>query len=523
MRLPLLLLLQICLHVDAFKFLVYNPLWSQSHTNFMVKLSEVLVEAGHEVVMLAPIVDATLPDVRNVKVTKVLTVPPCPASLAFSESRRKAATSSSWESKSIIRSLQHSSRFYDVWHAQCNATINHPGLLESLEAEHFDAAFLEPMDMCGYGIISRIGVRSFATTMSIGSYEGNFEWTDLPSFPSYVPGMMMQFSDRMTFLQRVTNTLSIGIGKYLFPYLEMPTERILLEQFGADLPSLAELKRATSLWFLNSEPLIEFPRPITHKMIDIGGITVNEGHKELNDTWSALMDLRPQNVLISFGTVAKSYLMPDSYKRTLVDTIKKFPNVTFIWKYEKPEDKISENIANLIEATWLPQIDLLYDPRLSLFITHCGQGSTIEATTAGVPLIVVPIVGDQKRNAAVIARIGTGIVLEKQSLEDAVMMESTLRSALTDDKYRKKASAVGEMIRHRPFSPRATFVKNMEFLARFGPLRMFDHYGQQLSLVQYYLIDVFAFLMSIVMIASFVLFKIVTYLLQNCGRKEKKE
>lgn len=96
-------------------------------------------------------------------------------------------------------------------------------------------------------------------------------------------GMMMQFSDRMTFLQRVTNTLSIGIGKYLFPYLEMPTERILLEQFGADLPSLAELKRATSLWFLNSEPLIEFPRPITHKMIDIGGITVNEGHKELND------------------------------------------------------------------------------------------------------------------------------------------------------------------------------------------------------------------------------------------------
>lgn len=33
------------------------------------------------------------------------------------------------------------------------ATINHPGLLEFLEAEHFDAAFLEPMDMCGYGIL----------------------------------------------------------------------------------------------------------------------------------------------------------------------------------------------------------------------------------------------------------------------------------------------------------------------------------------------------------------------------------
>lgn len=41
------------------------------------------------------------------------------------------------------------------------------------------------------------------------------------------------------------------------------------------------------------------------------------------------------------------------------------------------------------------------DARLSLFITHCGQGSTTEATTAGIPLIVIPILGDQGRNAAV--------------------------------------------------------------------------------------------------------------------------
>lgn len=35
-----------------------------------------------------------------------------------------------------------------------SATINHPGLLESLKDEKFDAAITEPMDMCGYGIIS---------------------------------------------------------------------------------------------------------------------------------------------------------------------------------------------------------------------------------------------------------------------------------------------------------------------------------------------------------------------------------
>lgn len=64
-------------------------------------------------------------------------------------------------------------------------------------------------------------------------------------------------------------------------------------------------------------------------------------------------------MLISFGTVAKSYLMPAQYKKSVVETVKKFPNVTFIWKYERPEDKISDGIDNLIESAWVPQNDML--------------------------------------------------------------------------------------------------------------------------------------------------------------------
>lgn len=47
------------------------------------------------------------------------------------------------------------------------------------------------------------------------------------------------------------------------------------------------------------------------------------------------------------------------------------------------------------------KINTADDRRLSLFITHCGQGSTTEASTAGVPLIVIPVLGDQMRNAQV--------------------------------------------------------------------------------------------------------------------------
>ncbi|GMT23283.1 hypothetical protein PFISCL1PPCAC_14580, partial [Pristionchus fissidentatus] len=378
------------------------------------------------------------------------------------------------------------------------ATLNHPGLLESLQAEKFDAAILEPMDMCGYGIFHAVGIKNIAAAMSIAAYEGSFDYSGLPSFPSYVPGSMMSFGEKMSFFQRVANTFSLGIGKYFFPYTSRGTEAILLRHFGDKFPTVDEMVTSTSLWFINAEPLIEFPRPIIHKVIDIGGISVSTGHKQLNNTWSDIMDLRPRTVLLSFGTVAKSFLMPDEYKKTIRNVFNKFPDVTFIWKYEKPEHKISEGIPNLIESTWVPQNDLMYDPRLSLFITHCGQGSTTEATTAGVPLIVIPILGDQKRNAAVINRIETGIVLEKEALDNAEVLEAALKSALGNEKYRDKARSVGEMIRNRPFTPRETFVRNMEFLAKFGPLRMLDHYGREMNFVQYYLIDVFAFLTLII-------------------------
>ncbi|GMS87014.1 hypothetical protein PENTCL1PPCAC_9189, partial [Pristionchus entomophagus] len=506
------------------RFLVYNPLWGLSHVNFMGKISDVLVEAGHEVVMLAPIVDATTPNVGSDKVQKVIKIPPSPASIVFTETIHDSASSNFWRSKSTLGTLQQTSKFLNAWVDQCNATIHHLGLFESLRKEKFDAAITEPMDMCGYGVFRHLGIENVAATLSIAAYEGSFDFTGLPSFPSYVPGSMMSYGEKMSFFQRVANTLSLGIGKYFFPYMSLSTERVLQAKFGSDFPSVMDLTSDTSLWFFNTEPLIEFPRPIIHKIIDIGGISVSTGNKKLNKTWSDIMDLRSQTVLLSFGTVAKSFLMPDNYKQTIRDVFKKFPDVTFIWKYEKPEHKMSEGISNLVETTWVPQNDMLYDARLSLFITHCGQGSTTEATTAGVPLIVIPILGDQKRNAAVIERIETGIVLEKEALENPQILENALREALENDRYREKAREVGEMIRNRPFSPRETFVRNMEFLARYGPLRMLDHYGKELNFIQYYLIDVFAFLSFVVLATLVVTFKLLKFALSCCFsmRKDKK-
>lgn len=86
--------------------------------------------------------------------------------------------------------------------------------------------------------------------------------------------------------------------------------------------------------------------------------------------------------------------MPEQYKKTIVQVVKKFPNVTFIWKYEvckechssnilfflqKPEHKVSAGVANLIESTWVPQRDLLrqFIPHLILLMSNFRRFSSL--------------------------------------------------------------------------------------------------------------------------------------------------
>ncbi|GMT34042.1 hypothetical protein PFISCL1PPCAC_25339, partial [Pristionchus fissidentatus] len=483
-----------------FRFLSYNPVYGRSHVTFMHALHETLIDAGHEVHVITPIIDSRL-KLEETR-AKVILIPQSEGARDFEGGSEAEMISNAWVSEGISGALGSMKRFMAAWHEQCNFTLQYPGLMEQLAKENYDAAFSEPICFCGYGIFEQLGIENIATTLSTASSEGMFRMTGAPSAPSYVPGILSKNSDRMGFMERVGNSIHNLMPHFFWPMLMGPYDEMFKQQFGRrDFPTTWDILEKNSYFFVNAEPITDFPRLITHKVVDIGGISVASGFKPLNETWSNILNLRKKTVLLSFGSVAKSYLMPEEYKQTIRNTFRKFPDVTFIWKYEKPEHGMSEGIDNLIETTWMPQNDMLQDPRLSLFITHCGQGSTIEATTAGVPLIVIPVLGDQQRNAQTIKRIGTGVVLDKKILAEEETLEKTIRSVLENEEYARKAKFIGEMIRNRPFTARDTFVRNMEFMARFGPLKQFDHYGTQLNFFQYYCLDVWTFLVSIVLAA----------------------
>ncbi|GMS93931.1 hypothetical protein PENTCL1PPCAC_16106, partial [Pristionchus entomophagus] len=77
--------------------------------------------------------------------------------------------------------------------------------------------------------------------------------------------------ERMTFWQRIENAL----GSFGFGMLMRGRFRSMQQIFDAmqpGMPLLTDLMGACSLVFLNSEPILDYPRPTVHKVIDIGGI-----------------------------------------------------------------------------------------------------------------------------------------------------------------------------------------------------------------------------------------------------------
>ena len=72
-------------------------------------------------------------------------------------------------------------------------------------------------------------------------------------------------------------------------------------------------------------------------------------------------------------------------------------------------------------------------PKIKVFITQGGLQSTDEAITAGVPLIGVPMWGDQWYNTERYERHKIGVKLEIETLTEEIF-ENAIKTVISDDR-----------------------------------------------------------------------------------------
>lgn len=88
----------------------------------------------------------------------------------------------------------------------------------------------------------------------------------------------------------------------------------------------------------------------------------------------------------------------------------------------------------------------------------------------------------------------------------------------TQFSYRHSANRIASVIENSPYSGRENFLRNIDFLIKFGPLPSMRIPAHNQSIVEHYMIDVHALVTGIFLILGFLIFVFSRFVLNRIVR-----
>lgn len=157
-------------------------------------------------------------------------------------------------------------------------------------------------------------------------------------------------------------------------------------------------------------------------------------------------------VYVSFGTRTDAEWFPEQAYPTVIDAVTGLDaRVLVTVGRDFDMSRLPDLPGNVHVQAWIDKADVLGEA--ALVVCHGGAGTVYGALTAGVPLVITPITGDQFPNAAAVAGAGAGIEVvtdeepERQrwrviGRKDAAHIRQAIETVLADGSYRQAAAAV---------------------------------------------------------------------------------
>lgn len=108
--------------------------------------------------------------------------------------------------------------------------------------------------------------------------------------------------------------------------------------------------------------------------------------------------------------------------------------------------------SNFVVLAHVPQLAVLQ--RARAFVTHGGMNSVSEGLFYGVPLVVVPQMGEQAIVGRQVAELGAGLCLAKNEVTATGLRES-VRRLLDEERFRRQADVVRQSFMDAGGSARA--------------------------------------------------------------------
>ncbi|MEO5953634.1 MAG: glycosyltransferase [Chloroflexia bacterium] len=194
--------------------------------------------------------------------------------------------------------------------------------------------------------------------------------------------------------------------------------------------------RPLSFW----DPSVPIP-PTTHPF-QYSGFD-RSGEETLPD-WVAHPPDRP-TIYATLGTVNNNLTQLHS---AILDALRDEP-INLILTVGRNQDPLQfgEQPPNIHIERYIPQSLLL--PHCDLAITHAGSGTVMDALSAGLPMVLIPIAADQPENARLCVDLGIARVISPDQRNPVAIREATL-TVLRDTSYKQAAQKLQQEMQSLP-------------------------------------------------------------------------
>ncbi|VEN58107.1 unnamed protein product [Callosobruchus maculatus] len=360
-----------------------------------------------------------------------------------------------------------------------------------------------------------IGIASMDAAMQFHDTMGN------PCHPVITPDPNVRVEDyqHITFKERLISFFFALAYKLLIYNKTYREEHELLKKyFGEDLPPIWNIQRNMSMLFVNAHPLFSPMRPLNPNTIIVSGLHIGKP-KPLPKELADFLDKAKQGfIYFSLG----SNIRADIYNRTMnIDAIlEAMAEVPYkvLWKLDMEFAKTPNNVK---VVKWLPQQDVLRHPNIKLFITQGGMQSLQEAIINKVPILGIPMFGDQFNNVNMMVKRGCGIKLDR-SLIDKQTFKKAVIEAIEEPRYRQKAQEMGEMFEDEPTLSLQRAVYWTEYVIKHKGAPHLTSNVPYMPFWMYYMLDVIVSALTAIVIVAAVLYlvlsRIISFILCKCFR-----
>ncbi|XP_032190363.1 UDP-glucuronosyltransferase 2B31-like [Mustela erminea] len=412
-------------------------------------------------------------------------------------------------------------KFSDCLQKLCEDVVLNRNLITKLQESRFDVILADTVGPCGELLAELLRIPLVYSLRFSPGYATEKRIGGLPFPPSYVPIILSELSDQMTFMERVKNMIYVLYFDFWFQALNEKSWDLFYSQVLGRPTTLSELGRKAQIWLIRTYWDIEFPRPFLPNFEFVGGLHCKPA-KPLPKEMEEFVQSSGENGIVVFTLGSMITNLPEEKANVIASALAQIPQKV-LWRFAgKKPDKLGPN-TRLYD--WIPQNDILGHPKTKAFVTHGGTNGIYEAIHHGIPMVGIPLFADQPDNLAHMKAKGAAVSLDFHTLSSTDLLNA-LRMVINNPSYKENAMRLSRIHHDQPIKPLDRAVFWIEFVMRHKGAKHLQPASHDLTWFQYHSLDVIGFLLACVAAAIFVTTQCCLFCYRKFakrGKKEKKE